>query len=129
MMQVTLTYSGTSPSVTVTITSLPDPSMVEREERWLSPGIKAAAGEDSFVADNGIVKLFDRISLRYLLTSEYDDLIAVIAAADGISNECEYVDLGGDSWAARIMNANEIEAASVDFGREEMTLLLMIEEL
>ena len=126
-MPITFSYSGTSPATVVTFQTGQDMGDFSVKKSWLSPKVKAAGGEDTFVYDKGIVKLFHVISVRQMKEADYLSLIAFLDAVDGISNPWDYTDPADVSWIARFWNADEINASLVRHGREEIQIILLIE--
>jgi len=129
MPQITLTYNGTSPATICTITSAPEMGELTVRKVWMSPQIKAAAGENTFVYDNGIVKLFHEINCGQLSTAEKAALLAIIAAVGGISNVMDYNDSAGNDWEARFWNADDIISGLVRNGRWSLPIVLALTEL
>jgi hypothetical protein len=125
-MSIIFSYAGTTPATVVTLQTGPDMGDFAIKKVWMSPEVKAAGGEDSFVYNKGIVKLFHTLNVRQMKEADYLSLIDFLDIVDGISNTWDYTDPAAVVWLARFWNAEEIRASLVRHGREAIDIILLV---
>jgi hypothetical protein len=128
MAVCTFTYTPTNPDTVVTFLHDPQVGDWSRSQKWASPMIKAAGGENSFVKDKSIVFYYHSLYWPDMYPADLTALLAFLVVVDGISNEFDYVDPLGVSWKARIWNSQEIRDSLVAHGRTDITIELIVTE-
>lgn len=123
-MPITLSYSGTSPATVATLTSSPAMGGLVCRQDWASPRVKAAAGEDSFCYDKGVIEYFRALDCRRLTDTEIAAVLTLIDTVDGISNPFNLTEGDGTKWKARILNAGEFRSSQVRHNRWSAPLRL-----
>jgi hypothetical protein len=127
-MACIFTYTPTTPDTVVAFLHDPQVGDWSRSQKWASPMIKAAGGEDSFVKDSGVVFQYHSLQWANMYPADLTALLAFLVVVDGISNEFDYVDPMGISWKARIWNSQEIRDSLVAHGRTDITIELIVAE-
>ncbi len=125
-MACTFTYTPTDPDTVVIFQHDPQVGDWSRSQKWASPKIQAAAGEDSFVKDSGVVFRYHSLYWSNMYPADLTALLAFLNVVDGISNEFNYVDPLGVSWKARIWNSQEIRDSLIAHGRTDITIELIV---
>jgi hypothetical protein len=126
-MPCIFSYSGTEPHTVVNFRHDPQMGDWDHSREWMSPRIKAAAGQNSFAYDRAVVSNIQTLSWKEMYAADATDLITFLAAVDGISNVFDFTDPAGGSWTARIWNAGELRMALSDFNRYDVTVELLVD--